>query len=64
MLLEKYLKQIDFKSYEEFKTGFEIRIPESFNFAYDVVDEIARNTPEKTAMVWCDDKGNEAVFTF
>ncbi len=64
MLLEKYLKQIDFKSYEEFKTGFEILIPESFNFAYDVVDEIARITPEKTAMVWCDDKGNEAVFTF
>ncbi len=64
MVLEKYLKHIDFKSYEEFKSGFEITIPENFNFAYDVVDETARTTPDKTAMVWCDDKGNEAVFTF
>ena len=64
MVLEKYLKQIDFKSYEEFRSGFEITIPENFNFACDVVDEIALTTPEKTAMVWCDDKGSEAVFTF
>lgn len=64
MVLDKYLKKIDFKSYEEFKSGFEITIPENFNFAYDVVDELARTAPEKTAMVWCDDKGNEAVFTF
>jgi acetyl-CoA synthetase len=64
MVLEKYLKQIDFKSYEEFRSGFEITIPENFNFACDVVDEIALTTPEKTAMVWFDDKGSEAVFTF
>ncbi|NLA48794.1 MAG: AMP-binding protein, partial [Bacteroidales bacterium] len=63
-MLDKYLKQIDFKSYEEFNSGFEITIPESFNFAYDVVDELARTSPEKTAMVWCDDKGGEAVFSF
>lgn len=64
MVLDKYLKQTDFKSYEEFKSGFEIMIPENFNFAYDVVDEIALASPDKTAMVWCDDKGNEEVFTF
>jgi acetyl-CoA synthetase len=29
-----------------------------------VVDEIALQTPDKRAMVWCDDKGIEAVFTF
>ena len=52
MILEKYLKQIDFDSYEEFKAKFEIIIPENFNFAYDVVDEIALSTPGKTAMVW------------
>ncbi len=42
MLLDKYLKQIDFKSYGEFKSEFEITIPSGFNFAYDVVDETAR----------------------
>ncbi len=64
MILEKYLRQTEFDSYDEFKAGFEIKIPENFNFAYDVVDEIALKTPNKTAMVWCDDKGNEATFTF
>jgi acetyl-CoA synthetase len=64
MMLEKYLKQTDFKSYPDFKANFEIKIPENFNFAYDVVDEIAINNPAKIAMVWCDDKGNEAIFTF
>jgi acetyl-CoA synthetase len=64
MILEKYIKRTVFNSYEEFKTDFKINIPENFNFAYDVVDEIAIKTPDKRAMVWCDDKGSEAVFTF
>jgi acetyl-CoA synthetase len=64
MILEKYLNRIEFNSYADFKENFEIKVPENFNFAFDVVDEIAVETPEKTAMVWCDDKGNEAVFTF
>jgi len=63
-MLAKYLKQTEFSSYEDFKENFEIIIPENFNFAYDVVDEIANNTPDKIAMVWCDDKGSEATFTF
>jgi acetyl-CoA synthetase len=63
-MLEKYVYRTDFKSYEEFKSEFKIKIPENFNFAYDVVDETAIKTPGKVAMVWCDDNGNEAVFTF
>jgi len=64
MILEKYLSKIEFNSYEEFKSDFKIKIPGNFNFAYDVVDEIAAGNPDKIAMVWCDDKGNEAIFTF
>lgn len=64
MILEKYLKQTTFNSYEEFKEKFEITIPENFNFAYDVVDQVAMETPDRIAMAWCDDKGNEATFTF
>jgi acetyl-CoA synthetase len=64
MILDKYLKQTEFDSYQDFKNKFEISIPENFNFAYDVVDQIAADTPDKIAMVWCDDKGNEAIFTF
>ena len=64
MILEKYLDRIEYNSYKEFTTDFKIKIPENFNFAYDVVDEIAASNPDKIAMVWCDDKGNEAIFTF
>ena len=64
MILKKYLSKIEFSSYQEFMDNFKINIPENFNFAYDVVDEIAASDPDKIAMVWCDDKGNEAVFTF
>ncbi len=63
-MLEKYLKQTEFTSYQDFTDNFKIIIPENFNFAYDVVDEIALKTPDKIAMVWCDDKGKEAIFTF
>lgn len=64
MILEKYLPRTKFKSYQDFKENFKINIPENFNFAFDVVDEIAMQTPDKIAMVWCNDKGVEATFTF
>jgi acetyl-CoA synthetase len=64
MVLQKYLDKIDFQSYNEFREDFRINIPDNFNFAYDVVDEIALDDPDKIAMVWCDDKGNEEIFTF
>jgi acetyl-CoA synthetase len=64
MILEKYLDRIEFNSYREFISDFKIRIPANFNFAFDVVDETAADNPDKIAMVWCDDKGNEAIFTF
>lgn len=35
-----------------------------FNFAYDVIDEIAKKEPNRRAMQWCDDQGNEKEFSF
>ena len=64
MVLNNYLSQTTFQSYTDFVENFKIQIPGNFNFALDVVDEIASRTPEKIAMVWCNDKGEEAVFTF
>ncbi len=51
MILDKYLKQTKFDSYQEFRDKFEILIPDNFNFAWDVVDEIALSTPGKTAKI-------------
>ncbi len=62
-LLEKFVSQVDFESYPDFKDNFRIKTPENFNFAYDVVDEYARLYPEKVAMVWCNDD-TDKIFTF
>ncbi len=37
---------------------------DTFNFAFDVVDEIAKKNPEKVAMVHVDNAKNERRFTF
>lgn len=38
--------------------------PENFNFGYDVVDAIAKETPDKKALVWCNIDDEEHIFTF
>ena len=63
-LLKKYCPRIEFDSYEDFLENFKIEVPEDFNFGYDVVDEWARVEPEKKALLWCDDHGEEREFTF
>jgi len=63
-LLNKFVSRTEFESYEDFKKNFKIIIPSNFNFAYDVVDVYAAEQPDKRAIVWCDDDGGEAVFTF
>lgn len=37
---------------------------EKFNFAYDIVDELARIKPQKRAMLYVDKDKNERNFTF
>ncbi len=63
-MLEKYLKKINFSSYEDFKENLEITVPENFNFAYDIVDEWAMKEPDKRAICWTNDKGAHRDFTF
>jgi acetyl-CoA synthetase len=63
MLLEKFVSG-NFTSYEDFVQNFKIKVPDNFNFAYDIVDELAKHQPRKTAIVWCDDNGGEEIFTF
>lgn len=60
---QRYL-DTDCGSYEEMQQRLKLRIPENFNFAFDIVDEYARLCPEKRALVWCNDKGEEKQFSF
>lgn len=41
-----------------------LNFPDNFNFGYDVVDVIADETPDKKAIVWCNTKNEEHIFTF
>ena len=63
-LLSRFTNELDFTDYDEFYNRFKLIVPDNFNFAYDVVDEYARLEPGKRAMVWCDDLGEERIFTF
>ena len=63
-MLNRFVSKVDFNSYEDFIENFRIIVPENFNFGYDVVDEAAAANPDKIALVWCDDKGGNKVFTF
>ena len=64
MLLEKFVEKLDFKSYEDFRDNFKIKIPDNFNFSYDVVDALAEEQPDLQAIVWTDDNGEYREFTF
>ncbi|MEG0272618.1 MAG: AMP-binding protein [Hydrogenoanaerobacterium sp.] len=44
--------------------GFKLKYADNYNFAYDVVDEIAKLEPERTALLWCNEAGDERSFTF
>ena len=43
---------------------FKVKCPDTFNFGYDVVDDIAENDPDRRAMMWCNPEGEEHLFTF
>ena len=63
-MIERFLKQTSFSSIEDYNKSLEFVIPENFNFAYDVMDEWAKEKPEALAMLWTSDKGEERRFTF
>ena len=63
-MVERYLTQTTFTSQEDFNQHFQIRVPEHFNFGYDIVDEWARIEPDKPALLWTNDKEEHRQFTF
>ena len=63
-LLSRFSNAGRFRDYNDFYNNFRLNVPENFNYAYDVVDEYARLEPDKRALVWCDDRGEERIFTF
>ncbi len=44
--------------------SFTLHCPDDFNFAYDVVDLLGTETPDRRAMRWTDDRGAKVDLTF
>jgi acetyl-CoA synthetase len=63
-LLNRFLYNTEFESYDDFRENYRVNVPANFNFAFDVADVIARETPDKIALVWCDDLGGEKIMAF
>ena len=63
-MLERFLDKTSFSSQEDFMKNFKVKVPDCFNFGYDVIDEWARIAPEKKALLWTNDQGKRIDFTF
>ena len=63
-MIERFLKQTKFTSVEDYNKNLEFIIPENFNFAYDVMDAWAEEAPEKLALLWTNDQGEEIRTTY
>ena len=63
-MLERFVKQTQYTSQEDFIKNFKIEVPENFNFGYDVVDAWAAEQPEKKAILWTNDRGLEHQYTY
>lgn len=68
-LLDRFLKQTKFTSYDDLISNYDLQVPEVFNFGYDIIDEYARLDPDKPALVWYNNDSDtepalEKRFTF
>ena len=64
--MEALYKNYSTITYDEkgLPTSFSLHCPDDFNFAYDVVDRIAAEEPDKRALAWCSSTGEEREFSF
>ena len=63
-MIERFLTQTHFTSETDYKRNMHFIVPEKFNFAYDVMDVWADEKPDKLALLWASEKGEERRFTF
>lgn len=63
-MVERFITQTSFSSQEDFIKNFHVRVPENFNFGYDVVDAWAAEQPDKKALLWTNDQGEHHQYTY
>jgi acetyl-CoA synthetase len=63
-MLNRFLPRESFASYDDFMRNYKVEVPEGYNFAADTVDAWAEADSGKSALVWCNDSGDERRFSF
>ena len=63
-MIEKFVPQTQFSSYEDFMHNFKVSVPDDFNFAYDVVDAWAETEPDREAILWTNERGDVRHFNY
>jgi acetyl-CoA synthetase len=43
---------------------FDVVCPDNFNFGFDIIDVIGTNEPDRRAMLWINEEGEEHTFTY
>ncbi|MBD5389008.1 AMP-binding protein [bacterium] len=64
MFATRFLKKLKFDSYRDYIENGRPIVPDNFNFAYDVIDVMATETPDQPAILWTNDAGEKRTFTF
>lgn len=54
----------DFATFEDLSRNYKVSYSDSFNFAFDVLDQIAQRTPDKLAMLWVSNNNESKRFSF
>ena len=63
-MIERFLTQTKFTSEDDYAKHLHLIVPENFNFAYDVMDAWAEEKPDKVALLWTSERGEEVSTTF
>ncbi|MDR1640772.1 MAG: AMP-binding protein [Clostridiales bacterium] len=58
------MKREAFTSIEDMKKRYKVTYPQDFNFAYDVLDKLAWEKPDKLCMAWVGADGTEKFISF
>lgn len=66
MEMKDFYKQFCKEGFDEngILNEFQVTAADDFNFAYDVIDKIAELEPNRRAMVWTNEAGEEKIFSF
>ncbi|MFC2653413.1 MAG: AMP-binding protein [Segatella salivae] len=63
-MIERFLTQTKFTSEDDYAKHLHFIVPENFNFAYDVMDAWAEEKPDKVALLWTSERGEEVNTTY